>query len=215
MIKPISTMMKSVDLVLGGGITPGGKYLFGASLGMGLTTLALQIANGCSGSRKMRTLFVSGEQTVDDLRYMAKRVECVNSSVFLFANPSGLDVDEVIEQSSELGAGLLIVDSMQTCIDAKRKGDFGTIPQVNDSTMRLLKFAEDCGTAVLLLTHFNKAGKFPGAMELQHRADCLLVLEQWAVTNTRLFGVPEKNRFGDADNVAALKMTGVGLVPVG
>ncbi len=209
MTKPVSTKMKAVDRVLGGGIAPGGVYLLGAPHGVGCTTLARQIASSCA-SKKFPVMFLSGEMSAEDTAAYAQRLGVTNKNVLAWGCLEGLNVDYVLDDARETDAKLVIVDSLQVCFLASKKGAIGSRSQIDASAMAVIDYARKENVAVILISHFTKAGGFGVGQKVLHAIDCELALDL-GTGDERVLSVG-KHRYGRSGVKARLRMTEKGFV---
>lgn len=198
-----------LDLVLGGGLVPGSLLLLGGAPGIGKSTLLLQVAARIQRDGG-RTLYVSGEESADQVRMRAERVEGGAEDVsFLTAT----DVDRVVDVAEEESPDLLCVDSVQTLATADLDSSAGSVSQVRECAARLQDYAKGTDTATFLVGHVTKGGGLAGPKTLEHVVDVVLTFEGEKSLEHRLLRAL-KNRFGSVDELAAFRMTPGGLDPV-
>ncbi len=205
----LQTGLQEFDFVLGGGIVPGSAVLVGGEPGIGKSTLLLQCAARLE-SAGARALYASGEESLEQLRLRAERV--AEDAGVVYAVPEVL-VDAVIARARALQARVVIVDSIQTTYAEELEGAPGNVGQVRECAARLVRFAKDTGTAVLLVGHVTRGGAIAGPKTLEHVVDTVLYFEGEAASDFRVLRAV-KNRFGSVDEVGIFEMTAGGLRPV-
>lgn len=204
-----TTGMPEFDFVLGGGVVPGSMILIGGEPGIGKSTLLLQAAARLEGADR-RTLYASGEESVEQLRLRADRLEEEAGRV-LVAGETRLEA--ILDLARASAAEILILDSIQTVYTEQLEGAPGSVGQVRESAARLMRFAKESGTAVLVVGHVTKGGGIAGPKTLEHIVDTVLYFEGEAALDYRLLRAT-KNRYGSVDELGVFAMTGRGLVPV-
>lgn len=203
------TGLEEFDLVLGGGVVPGSMTLIGGEPGIGKSTLLLQVAAGLD--RTGRTvLYASGEESVEQLRLRDTRLTEPAGSVHVLGD-TGLE--RILDACDALGASVLIVDSIQTITSDQVDSAPGSVTQVRECAARLMRFAKQSGTAVMVVGHVTKGGGIAGPKTLEHIVDTVLYFEGERTLDHRLLRAT-KNRFGSVDELGVFAMTGEGLVPV-
>ena len=203
------TGLEEFDFVLGGGVVPGSMTLIGGEPGIGKSTILLQVA-----ARLDRTgrpvLYASGEESVEQLRLRDTRLTEPAGSVQVIGD-TGLE--RIIAASEAVGASVLIVDSIQTISSDEVESAPGSVTQVRECAARLMRFAKESGTAVMVVGHVTKGGGIAGPKTLEHIVDTVLYFEGEQTLDHRLLRAT-KNRFGSVDELGVFAMTGQGLVPV-
>jgi len=203
------TGLEEFDFVLGGGVVPGSMTLVGGEPGIGKSTILLQVA-----ARLDRTgrpvLYASGEESVEQLRLRDTRLTEPAGSVQVIGD-TGLE--RIIAASEAVGASVLIVDSIQTISSDEVESAPGSVTQVRECAARLMRFAKESGTAVMVVGHVTKGGGIAGPKTLEHIVDTVLYFEGEQTLDHRLLRAT-KNRFGSVDELGVFAMTGQGLVPV-
>lgn len=200
----LSTRYDEVDRVLGGGMVPGSLILIGGEPGIGKSTLALQIALRAAGTK---VLYVSGEESLKQLKLRSGRMEEHNNDVYLL-NETGLD--PILEQTRQFGPDLLIIDSIQTLYSEQFESAPGSVSQVRQAATRLLYFAKSTAIPVLTIGHINKEGSIAGPKVLEHIVDVVL---QFEGDNNYVYRVLRslKNRFGSTNELGIFEMRQNGL----
>lgn len=192
--------------VLGGGIVPGSVILLGGNPGIGKSTLLLQIA----GLLKDTVLYVSGEESGEQIRMRANRLRFRNHKCYILTETN---TNEIIKFAKELQPALLIADSVQTLVSPGIEAVAGTISQIREATSDLMALAKETGIPVLLIGHITKEGQIAGPKLLEHMVDTVLQFEgdrQYIYRILRTL----KNRFGSTDEIGIYEMQGDGLHPV-
>jgi DNA repair protein RadA/Sms len=195
-----------VDRVLGGGIVPGSVVLLGGDPGIGKSTIALQMSNGC-GDEVSPALYCTGEESLEQLALRARRLGCTGARVRLLVES---DVDTVIATIEAERPSLVVVDSVQTLRDAATPGPPGSVSQVRAAVLRMSEVAKTTGVPVLLVGHVTKEGAIAGPRTLEHMVDVVLYLEGERLGEHRMLrGI--KNRFGATGEVGLLTMERDGM----
>jgi DNA repair protein RadA/Sms len=203
------TGLKEFDFVIGGGIVPGSMVLIGGEPGIGKSTLLLQVAARAEAAG-LHALYVSGEESPLQVRLRAERLGGGAESVHLLPETQ---LESVIAAAQSTGAALLVVDSIQTVFTGELEGAPGSVGQVRECAARLMRFAKESGTAVLVVGHVTKGGGIAGPKTLEHIVDTVLYFEGEGAAEHRVLRAT-KNRFGSVDEIGVFRMTGEGLVPV-
>jgi DNA repair protein RadA/Sms len=208
-----------MDRVLGGGLMPGSLVLVGGDPGIGKSTLMLQLAMFASaghGQAPRRVLYVSGEESEEQVRLRAARIGVPPDSLLIFCDT---DLDAVLEAAQSAGSAgaaapaVVIVDSIQTMSRADLEGGPGTVSQVRECALALLHFAKGSGATVFLVGHVTKDGAVAGPRVLEHMVDAVLYLEGERYQHYRVLRAA-KNRFGSTNELGVFEMTGAGLTEV-
>jgi DNA repair protein RadA/Sms len=197
------------DFVLGGGIVPGSLVLVGGEPGIGKSTLLLQSAARLEGAG-VRTLYVSGEESPEQLRMRAARLPEDAGPVHVLGETN---LEAILEQCAALEAQVVFLDSIQTTYTAELEGAPGNVGQVRECAARLMRFAKEAGPAVFLVGHVTKGGGIAGPRTLEHIVDTVLYFEGDTTLDHRILRAV-KNRFGSVDEIGVFRMTSAGLEPV-
>jgi DNA repair protein RadA/Sms len=201
-----SSGVHEFDRVLGGGIVPGAAILLSGEPGVGKSTLLLEVASKTAATGK-RVLYVSAEESVDQVRMRAERTHALHDELFL-ASESDLGV--VLGQIESVQPGLVIVDSVQTIANAELDGAAGGPSQVREVATTLIRLAKNMGVPVVLVGHVTKDGSIAGPRMLEHLVDVVCHFEGDRQSQLR-FVRSIKNRFGPTDEVGCFEMTGDGI----
>ena len=204
-----TTGLGELDFVLGGGIVPGSVVLVGGEPGIGKSTILLQVASRLEAA-KLRTLYVSGEESAHQVKLRAERLGGDAAEVTLLAET---ELDAILLRAAELGPEVLLIDSIQTVYTPELEGAPGNVGQVRECAARLQRFAKQTGTAVFLVGHVTKGGGIAGPKTLEHIVDTVLYFEGEGGVDHRVLRAT-KNRFGGVDEIGVFRMTAEGLVPV-
>ncbi|KAL6554300.1 hypothetical protein OROMI_019973 [Orobanche minor] len=200
-----------VERVLGGGLVPGSLVLVGGDPGIGKSTLLLQlaalIAKGNDADVTARVLYVSGEESVEQIANRADRLHIRTEELYLHSNT---DIEDILEQAQPLSPMALIIDSIQTVYLRGVTGSAGGPAQVKECTSALLRFAKKTNISVLLIGHVTKSGEIAGPRLLEHIVDVVLYMEGEKLSSHRLLR-SVKNRFGSTDELGVFKMSESGL----
>ncbi len=197
------------DRVLGGGIVPGAAILLSGEPGVGKSTLLLEVASRAA-AKGMRVLYVSAEESVNQVRMRASRTGALQPSLYLAAE---VDLGVILGQIEEVNPQLVIVDSVQTVSSQTSDGIAGGPSQVREVASTLIRVSKDRNLPVLLVGHVTKDGTIAGPKLLEHLVDVVLHFEGDRQTALR-FVRSQKNRFGPTDEVGCFEMTGDGIAEV-
>jgi DNA repair protein RadA/Sms len=204
-----STGLAELDFVLGGGVVPGSMVLIGGEPGIGKSTLLLQVAARLTASGH-RTLYVSGEESPLQIKLRADRLAEQTSDVSLLAETQ---LETILATGAASEPRVMFVDSIQTVFTADLEGAPGNVGQVRECAARLMRFAKESGTAVIVVGHVTKGGGIAGPKTLEHIVDTVLYFEGEGQAEHRVLRAT-KNRFGSADEIGVFRMTQAGLEPV-
>jgi DNA repair protein RadA/Sms len=204
----IPTSDAEFDRVLGGGVVPGSVVLLGGEPGAGKSTLMLQLAQNLQAGGR-RVLYVSGEESAQQIKLRAARLDLPGADIFLLAE-AGLE--RILGAVDELRPTDLVVDSIQTTFSSELDSSPGSISQVRHVAMRLLELAKSRNIPVFLIGHVTKDGSLAGPKALEHIVDAVLYFEGERQHNHRIIRAV-KNRFGAANEIGVFEMTARGLVP--
>lgn len=223
-VERIQLPERELNWVLGGGLVAGSLTLVAGNPGVGKSTLALQMANMLANGPAMQergVLYVSGEESVLQVRMRAERLGSVSDSLFV-ASETNLDsVFQLLEGGSRRavgdegyhGFGAVVVDSIQTVYAEDILSPAGTVNQVKECTLRLLRLAKSRNVPVILIGHVTKSGDIAGPKVLEHIVDTVVQLEG-DPQSARRFLRCQKNRFGNTSEVGVFNMTDEGLQPL-
>jgi DNA repair protein RadA/Sms len=204
-----TTGIRELDFVLGGGVVPGSMTLIGGEPGIGKSTLLLQAAARLEAEGR-RVLYASGEESPDQIRLRAERLEEDAGAVYVVGETR---LEGIVDAAGQLGADVAVVDSIQTVYTDLLEGAPGNVGQVRECSAQLMRFAKESGTAVVVVGHVTKGGGIAGPKTLEHIVDTVLYFEGEATLDYRLLRAT-KNRFGSVDELGVFSMTEHGLVTV-
>lgn len=200
--------ISSVDEVLGGGFVPGSVTLIAGQPGIGKSTLLLQVAY--KASKTVRVLYISAEESVQQVSMRASRLGAVSDNLSL---ASSISTDDIAATVAEGGHELVVVDSVQTISVSAVSSAAGSVSQITNSTHMLMQAAKNTNTALLLVGHVTKEGSIAGPKVLEHVVDVVLQLEGDRYGGFKMLR-SVKNRFGSTHESAIFEMKNEGLVPV-
>ena len=200
-----STGIGELDRVLGGGAVKGSIVLVGGAPGIGKSTLLLQLCGLVDEGQKI--LYVSGEESERQIKMRAQRLGVDGGKIYVLAE-TGLN--EVLSAAERLEPDLVIIDSIQTMFDADVSSAPGSISQVRECTMAIMRQTKDRGYTTFVVGHINKEGSIAGPKVLEHMVDCVLYFEGERSTSFRILRAG-KNRFGSTNEIGVFEMADNGL----
>lgn len=200
-----STGIGELDRVLGGGAVKGSLVLVGGAPGIGKSTLLLQLCGLVDGDQKI--LYVTGEESERQLKMRAQRLGVNNGQIYVIAE-TGLT--EILEAIDELKPDIVIVDSIQTMFDPEVSSAPGSVSQVRECTMSIMRMTKEKGFTTFVVGHINKEGNIAGPKVLEHMVDCVLYFEGERSTSFRILRAG-KNRFGSTNEIGVFEMVETGL----
>jgi DNA repair protein RadA/Sms len=204
----LTTGTADVDTVLGGGFVAGSVNLIAGQPGIGKSTLLMQLAAQLSAKHKL--LYVSGEESLEQVSLRASRITSKDSSVLLASSTSSDDIAQTI-LSGEYEA--VVVDSIQTISCKSVSSAPGSVSQITNSTYILTQAAKQTNTTLILVGHVTKEGSIAGPKLLEHLVDVVLNLEGDRYGGFKVLRAI-KNRYGSTSEVGIFDMTDKGLVVV-
>ena len=193
-----------LDRVLGGGMVPGSLVLFGGEPGIGKSTLLLQVA---VTTAKMNVLYVSGEESDQQIKMRAERIGVNNQACFILTETN---IQNIFQQAENVQPHLLVIDSIQTLYSPNIESSPGSISQVRECTAQLLRYAKQTNIPVFLIGHITKEGSLAGPKVLEHMVDAVLQFEGDRNHVYRLLR-SIKNRFGSTNELGIYEMNSQGL----
>lgn len=200
----IDTSSNELNRVLGGGLVPGSLVLIGGEPGIGKSTLVLQVVLNLKGKR---TLYISGEESVKQLKLRAERLKYDNPDCYIVSETS---LEQIFVHIQNIQPDVVIVDSIQTVSTEMIESSPGSVSQVRECAAHLLKFCKTSGIPVLLIGHINKEGSIAGPKVLEHIVDTVLQFEGDQHYMYRILR-SIKNRFGSTSELGIFEMQQNGL----
>ena len=195
------------DRILGGGIVPGSLMLLGGEPGIGKSTLMLQLALRARG---VRTLYVSGEESAEQIRMRAERIGIDNEECYILPETN---TDAIFSHAATVAPQLVVIDSIQTLYTPRAEASPGSVAQIRECAAELLRYAKESGVPVVLIGHITKDGSLAGPKILEHMVDAVLQFEGDRNHLYRIVRV-QKNRFGSTDEIGIYRMGTAGLETV-
>ena len=207
--KRISTEMKELDRVLGGGIVQGSLVLVGGDPGIGKSTLLLQVCRNLS-QKEIKVLYISGEESLQQIKIRAERIGTFTDSLKLLCETNLDIIRSVIDKEKPQ---IVVIDSIQTMYNEEVASAPGSVSQVRESTAVLMQIAKGMGISVFIVGHVTKEGVVAGPRVLEHMVDTVLYFEGDRHAAYRVLrGV--KNRFGSTNEIGVFEMRSEGLAEV-
>ena len=199
-----------LDRVLGGGFVPASAVLVGGDPGIGKSTLMLQAAATLARAER-RVRYISGEESIDQVRLRARRLGLAGAPLELAAAINVRDIAATLESERDLG--LVVIDSIQTMWLDSIESAPGSVSQVRACGFELIRLAKARGFALVLVGHVTKEGAIAGPRVLEHMVDAVLHFEGDRGHQFRILRAV-KNRFGATDEIGVFEMTEAGLAEV-
>jgi DNA repair protein RadA/Sms len=203
----LSSGLPELDRVTGGGFVRGSVLLMAGDPGIGKSTLLIQAAAALAKSGH-RSVYISGEEAVAQVRLRAERLGLAGTAVELASETSVEDIIATLSQGKT--PRLIVIDSIQTMWTDAVESAPGTVTQVRASAQTLIRFAKRSGAAVILVGHVTKDGQIAGPRVVEHMVDAVLSFEGEGSHQFRILRAV-KNRFGPTDEIGVFEMTGAGL----
>lgn len=204
----LSSGSLELDRVLGGGIITGSVILIGGDPGIGKSTILLQTIAHLS--QQMPVLYVTGEESPQQVTLRARRLGLPESKVWLLADTH---VENILKHAQKEKPRILVIDSIQTMHTSLLNSAPGSVGQVRESAMQLVQYAKQTGTALFLVGHVTKEGSLAGPRVLEHMVDTVLYFEGEQDNRYRMIRAV-KNRFGAVNELGIFAMTDKGLKEV-
>lgn len=200
-----TTGISEFDRVLGGGAVEGSLVLVGGAPGIGKSTLLLQMCGEVA--KQNRVLYVTGEESQRQLKLRAERLGVNGGEIYVL---SETDIDIIFAAIDEIKPTVVIIDSIQTVNDNEVASAPGSISQVRECTMRIMRLTKEKGITAFVVGHINKEGSIAGPKVLEHMVDCVLYFEGERSTSFRILRAA-KNRFGSTNEIGVFEMDDKGL----
>ena len=204
-----TTGMQELDRVLGGGIVKGSLILVGGDPGIGKSTLLLQICETIGGQNK-NVLYVSGEESVAQIKMRAERLGVSTPHLSILAETNVNTIEGLIKKENP---DLVIIDSIQTVYCEDVSSAPGSVSQVREATHILMNIAKGYDVTIMLVGHVTKEGSLAGPRVLEHMVDTVLYFEGERHASFRILRAV-KNRFGSTNEIGVFEMVDVGLKEV-
>jgi DNA repair protein RadA/Sms len=207
--KRLSTANAEFDRTLGGGMAPGSLILIGGDPGIGKSTLVLQTLSTMAAAN-CKTLYVSGEESMAQVKLRAERLGAAGSDMMLLCETS---LNKILECAEQVKPQVMVIDSIQTVYSEELPGTPGSVQQLRECTLKLMIYAKTSCTATMLIGHVTKDGQIAGPRILEHIVDTVAYFEGEKKGQYRILRTI-KNRFGATDEIGVFEMTSLGLIPV-
>lgn len=204
----VETDLEEFNRVLGGGVVPGSLVLIGGDPGIGKSTLLLQVSTQLAS--RGRVLYVSGEESAQQIKLRAERLGDIDTDFYLYAETNMQSIRNEVER---LQPNFLIVDSIQTIMTPEIQSTQGSVSQVREVTGELMQLAKTNDIATFIVGHVTKEGQLAGPRMLEHMVDTVLYFEGERQNTFRILRAV-KNRFGSTNEIGIFEMQGSGLVEV-
>lgn len=201
------TGIRELDRVLGGGMVKGSVVLVGGEPGIGKSTLFLQAAEALAAGR--RVLYVSGEESGEQVKLRAERLGLAQPMLFLAETQLELILGAVQAEQPDV----LVVDSIQTIYRSDLTSAPGSVSQVRECAAQLARMAKQTGMPVFLIGHVTKDGAIAGPRVLEHLVDTVLYFEGERNSSLRILRAV-KNRFGSTNEIGVFEMSDRGMIEV-
>jgi DNA repair protein RadA/Sms len=200
------TGLDELDRVLGGGMVPGAVMLLAGEPGIGKSTLLLEAAALCSDQAPV--LYVTGEESAEQVRLRADRVGAIKPRLYLAAET---ELSALLGHVEDVKPKLLVVDSVQTIASAEAEGAPGGVTQIREVTANLIRVAKERGITTVLVGHVTKDGAIAGPRLLEHLVDVVLYFEGDRHSRLRMIRAV-KNRYGPTDELGCFDLSEMGIV---
>ena len=217
-VERLQTGIGELDRVLGGGLVPGSLVLLGGSPGIGKSTLTNMVLGNLAGAGR-RTLYVSGEESAEQVRLRAERLDpdptnpTASRPALEVPVLAETDLDAVLDTIAAHAPAVCVIDSVQTLRCAELSGAPGSVGQVREVAAQIMELAKQRQIAVVLVGHVTKDGALAGPRVLEHLVDCVLQFEGERERPYRELRAL-KNRFGSTNEAGLFEMRQGGLVEV-
>ncbi len=200
-----ATGFREVDRVLGGGLVPGSVILIGGDPGIGKSTLLLQVLVALHG--RLNTLYITGEESLEQVHLRARRLDLPVTDMKVLAETC---IERILQLAQAEAPQMMVIDSIQTVFTEELSSAPGSVSQLRESSARLVRFAKQTGTALILVGHVTKEGAIAGPRVLEHMVDTVLYFENEQGSRFRVIRAV-KNRFGAVNELGVFAMTDGGL----
>ena len=208
-IKRIGTGSPEFDRTLGGGLVPASLVLMAGEPGIGKSTLILQTL-ALLADNGLRTLYVSGEESMAQIKLRAERVGCSQSKMNLLSETS---LNNIIKVAEKIKPDIIVIDSIQTIYNEDGAGTPSSVGQINECILMLMVYAKKTQTIILVVGHVTKDGEIAGTKKLEHIVDAAIHFEGDKKGQYRILRAI-KNRFGSTDEIGVFEMKSDGIKSV-
>ncbi len=205
----VLTKIKELDRVLGGGLVDGSLVLVGGDPGIGKSTLLMQICQTI-GEQKRSVLYISGEESVNQIKMRADRLGVDTEYLQLFCETDVQIIQKLIQETKP---DLVIIDSIQTVYSGEISSSPGSVSQVREAAHSFMNISKGLGICVILVGHVTKDGSLAGPRVLEHMVDTVLYFEGERHATFRILRAV-KNRFGSTNEIGVFEMKQKGLMEV-
>ncbi|UCG26614.1 MAG: DNA repair protein RadA [Bacteroidales bacterium] len=202
--KRIDLKNNELNRILGGGLVAGSLLLIGGEPGIGKSTLVLQVV---LGQDQLKTLYISGEESNHQIKLRAERIGKESDSCYILNETS---LEAIFTHITNLDPGLIVIDSIQTIHTDAIESSPGSVSQVRECSVQLLRYAKESNVPVILIGHITKEGSLAGPKALEHIVDTVLQFEGDQNHMYRILRAI-KNRFGTTAELAIFEMSSYGL----
>jgi DNA repair protein RadA/Sms len=206
----MATGIHELDRVLGGGLVPGSAILLAGDPGIGKSTLTLQTAHKFGVTHERPVLYVTGEESAEQIKLRAERLDCLGNELFVVPETN---LDAIRNHIKQLEPALCVVDSIQTLYDSELPSAPGSVGQVRECCAGIIMQAKATNMPVIVVGHVTKEGNVAGPRTLEHMVDTVLNFEGEKYQAYRLLRA-SKNRFGSTGELGVFEMRQEGLVEV-
>lgn len=205
----VDTKNGELNRVLGGGVVPGSMVLIGGDPGIGKSTLLLQVSGSLS-DQGGKLLYVSGEESANQIKMRAQRLGVSGSEFYLYPET---DMGSILQNIKDLKPDYVIIDSVQTMQMPEVTSAVGSVAQIREVTAALMQVAKTNGITIFIVGHVTKGGAIAGPKILEHMVDTVLYFEGDMHRTYRILRAV-KNRFGSTNEIGVFEMRDGGLVEV-
>lgn len=204
----IKTGISEFDRAVGGGVVKGSVILMSGAPGIGKSTILLQICKSIENDKKI--LYVSGEESSTQIKLRAERLDVDGDNVFLLCETN---VDVILAEAEKISPDILIIDSIQTTFSSSLDSIPGSVTQVKQCALDIIKKSKESGMSTVIVGHVNKDGGIAGPKVLEHMVDVVLSFEGERSQFYRIIRA-SKNRFGSTNEIGVFEMGDKGLQEV-
>ncbi len=203
--KRITTGIKELDRVLGGGVVKGSLVLIGGDPGIGKSTLLIQAMNNITQHGNI--LYVSGEESPEQIKMRAERLNINSTDLLLQAETC---LENILETADQVRPVVMVIDSIQTIYSEDIPSAPGSVGQVRECAQKLMLYAKTSGSSIFIIGHVTKDGSIAGPRVLEHIVDTVIYFEGEKGHSFRILKAI-KNRFGSSNEIGVFEMTDEGL----